>query len=257
MGTTLLIKSDVVVILSVPLTLGCIPINLYPLITLEIFIAFRTYFKCREDSLPEKKNSLLTNPDPRWGLCWTQNIASAENSHQNVNTTFQMGTYNFVFNYWIGLTVTKHIAKCQGGEVSSKSISPAARKWDHRDTKASKVSLRMAKQRIGNCLCVCVYLVWSFMRCLKPFTKTCQSLGRPQARNERNERFSTLTLSILRYQMGPLFSGLQQLINRQQGNHSEEAKLSHAKCFILHDIFMMWLSHRFAVLILQAYVFTN
>ncbi len=39
--------------------------------------------------------------------------------------------------------------------------------------------------------------------------------------------------------------------------HSEEAKLSHAKCFILHNIFMMWLSHRFAVWILQAYVFTN
>ena len=36
--------------------------------------------------------------------------------------------------------------------------------------------------------------------------------------------------------------------------HSEEAELSHAKCFILHDIFMMWFSHRFAVGILQAYV---
>ncbi len=37
--------------------------------------------------------------------------------------------------------------------------------------------------------------------------------------------------------------------------HSEEAKLLHAKCFILHDSLVMWLSQRFAKGILQAYVF--
>ncbi len=37
--------------------------------------------------------------------------------------------------------------------------------------------------------------------------------------------------------------------------HSEEAKLLHAKCFVLHDIFIMWLFQRFTIGILQAYDF--